>query len=391
MSPLSDEPKPPEGEEAAPLTAAPKPGVAPEAEIAPELPLESAASAHPNVAPSLAPNVTDDPPRPKHTIGALLRETRENYGGDIERIATALRIRPAYLTALEEGRYDSLPAPVYALGFVRAYAIHMGLDGEEAVRRFKQEASGLEISRDLIFPIPLADRSIPRKPILITAGVLLIMAYVTWYYLSSGSASRPERVSEVPAELMADQPDDSANANANANANAPAQNASPSSAASSAATPASKPLIQAPPPPPVAPQQQAAAAPPQAASPPPPAPAPEQQAASTPAAPANSASGGNDNVFGVVVGSPARIVVTAKSDCWFQVRDSSQNLLFQRLMKPGDVYRAPDKSGLSFFAGNAAALDVAVDGNPVPPLAGTVKHTILLDPARLQAGTAEVN
>jgi len=350
--------------------------MAPEADPAPELPLAAAV---------LPPSLAEDAPRPKHTIGALLRETRENYGGDIERIATALRIRPAYLTALEEGRYDSLPAPVYALGFVRAYAIHMGLDGEEAVRRFKQEASGLEISRDLIFPIPLADRSIPRKPILITAGVLLIMAYVTWYYLSSGSATKPERVSEVPAELMADQPDDSAAA-----ANAPAQNAAPSSAASAAATPASKPLIQAPPAPPASP-------PPEAASPAPPAPAPEQQAAATPAAPSSSsasggASGGgdSDHVFGVV-GAPSRIIVTAKSDCWFQVRDANQNLLFQRLMKPGDVYRAPDRSGLSFFAGNATALDVTVDGNPVPPLAGTVKHNILLDPTRLQAGTAEVN
>ncbi len=112
----------------------------------------------------------EETPRSKHTIGALLRETRENYGGDIERIAAALRIRPVYLTALEEGRYDRLPAPVYALGFVRAYAIHMGLDGEEAVRRFKQEANGLEISRNLVFPIPLADHSIPRKPILIVGA-----------------------------------------------------------------------------------------------------------------------------------------------------------------------------------------------------------------------------
>src|SRR5579862_2383637 len=125
MSSLSDEPKPDE----------PKP---PEGEAA-------AAPAAP----------AEEPPRVRHTIGALLRETRENYGGDIERIAGALRIRPAYLTALEEGRYDRLPAPVYALGFVRAYAIHLGLDGEEAVRRFKQEANGLEISRDLIFPVPL--------------------------------------------------------------------------------------------------------------------------------------------------------------------------------------------------------------------------------------------
>ncbi len=339
----------------------------------------------------------EEAPRAKHTIGALLRETRENYGGDLERIATALRIKPAYLTALEEGRYDRLPAPVYALGFVRAYAIHMGLDGEEAVRRFKQEANGLEIPRDLIFPIPLADHSIPRKPILIAGLLLLIAAYAVWYYFSSGDSRRPERVSEVPAELMANQP--------GAGAAPPAPAISPPEASAATASP-SKPLLQAPPaPPPVAspPQPVAAApAPAPASSPPkivmtpPPASSPPQQQASAPppssppvnAAPA--ASGDANHVFGLA-GLPVRIVIRAKDDSWLQVRDRDQNLLFQRLMKPDDTYRVPDRAGLSFMTGNAAALDITVDGNPAPPLSGTVKHDVLLDPARLMAGTAAVN
>jgi cytoskeleton protein RodZ len=352
MASFSDEPKPPEGEAAA------------------------------------QPAPAEETPRPKHTIGALLRETRENYGGDIERIATALRIRPAYLTALEEGRYDRLPAPVYALGFVRAYAIHMGLDGEEAVRRFKQEANGLEISRDLIFPIPLADHSVPRKPILIAGLLLLIAAYAVWYYFSSGSSSRPERVSEVPAELMANQP--------GASADPPPQSPPEASAATS---PASRPLLQAapasPPPAPVlSPSQLQTAASQQPAAQPQPN-GPQQQAAATPPASpkANAAPNSADDsnhVFGLA-GLPVRIVIHAKDDSWLQVRDRDQSLLFQRLMKADDVYRVPDRSGLSFMTGNASALDITVDGNPAPPLSGTVRHDILLDPAKLMAGTAVVD
>jgi cytoskeleton protein RodZ len=335
-----------------------------------------------DAAPPPAP--AEEAPRAKHTIGALLRETRENYGGDIERIASALRIRPVYLTALEEGRYDRLPAPVYALGFVRAYAIHMGLDGEEAVRRFKQEASGLEISRDLVFPMPLADHSIPRKPILIAGLLLLIAAYAVWYYFSSGDNRRPERVSEVPATLMANPP--------GAAANPQAPTTSPPEA-SAAMSPPSKPLLQAPPaPPPAAPPPQ-----PQAAAPPaPPVSSPPQQQAvasppsSPPANAAPNASEDANHVFGMA-GVPVRIVIHAKNNSWLEVRDRDQNLLFQRLMKPDDVYRVPDRPGLSFMTGNAAALDVTVDGNPAPPLTGTVKHDVRLDPARLLAGTAVVN
>jgi cytoskeleton protein RodZ len=361
MSSLFDEPKPPKGEGAAP------------------------------------PAPAEETPRPRHTIGALLRETRENYGGDIERIGAALRIRPAYLTALEEGRYDRLPAPVYALGFVRAYAIHMGLDGEEAVRRFKQEASGLEISRDLVFPVPLTDRSIPRKPILIAALLLLVAAYAVWYFLSSGNATRPERVSEVPAELMGNPAN-----NANTAAIPPAPPPSPPAASAAissaprpatpppapAAAPPPQPAMSAPPPPaPTAPPpQQPAAAPPTAA----PAP-PQQQAAAPPddTSPAD-ASGDSDHVFGATA-APARIVIRAKADSWLQVRDRDQSVLFQRLLKADEVYRVPDRPGLHLMTGNAAALDVTVDGNPVPPLSGKVKHNVLLDPDRLMAGTAAVD
>ena len=39
-------------------------------------------------------------------IGELLRQTRQSYGGDVAQIATILRIRAGYLTAIEESRYE---------------------------------------------------------------------------------------------------------------------------------------------------------------------------------------------------------------------------------------------------------------------------------------------
>ncbi|HZB90669.1 MAG TPA: helix-turn-helix domain-containing protein, partial [Stellaceae bacterium] len=140
-------------------------------------------------------------PGRRRSVGQLLRETRESYGSDIPRVAAALRIRATYLEAIEEGRYDRLPGPVYALGFVRAYAVHLGLDGEEAVRRFKLEAEGFEAQRDLSFPVPLAERSMPGGAMVLAALILAVCAYGIWYYLSSSRGTRPERVTPVPAEL----------------------------------------------------------------------------------------------------------------------------------------------------------------------------------------------
>jgi len=347
------------------------------------------------------------PTRPKHTIGALLRETREKFGGDVERIANALRIRAQYLVAIEEGRYDRLPAPVYALGFVRAYAIHLGLDGDEAVRRFKQEASGFEISRDLVFPVPLGDRGIPHTRILAAAVLLLLAAYGAWYYLSSGGRVRPERVSAVPAALLpppaapsttspsslANEPASPAPAATATTESAPKLPPSPSPPASS--EPAAPILTPPPSAGPLSPNTDNAAPvlKPPVLTPPQTSITPPAQTAALPPDDANASvtpGPGNLHVFGAA-DAAVRIVIRAKDDCWIKVHDRNGTTVFQRLMKPGDVYRVPEQSGLTLYAGNASGLAVTVDGQDAPPLTGKVRHDIRLDPDQLKAGTAVVD
>ena len=52
-------------------------------------------------------------------LGAELRDARLALGLSLEDLAQSLRIRRVYLAALEEGRVRDLPAPAYAVGFVR--------------------------------------------------------------------------------------------------------------------------------------------------------------------------------------------------------------------------------------------------------------------------------
>src|SRR6266480_2609945 len=141
------------------------------------------------------------------SAGDLLRQQREALGLDLGDAAAALKIKPGYLAALEAGRPDLLPGPAYAIGFVRAYGDHLGLDGGEILRRFKAESAVLDTKPDLAFPMPLGERSIPGGAMLLVALILALCGYGTWYYVSTGDNSRPERVAEVPAELMAPAPD----------------------------------------------------------------------------------------------------------------------------------------------------------------------------------------
>ena len=346
---------------------------------------------------------------PRHTIGDLLRDTRKSYGGDINHIAAMLRIRASYLIAIEESQYDKLPGPVYAQGFVRAYAVHLGLDGEEAIRRFKQEVAGLEISRDLSFPVPLAARSIPGGTMVLAALILALCGYGLWYYVSTSDRSHPERVSAVPPDLIAatkkpapDTAPPAAPATAPLAAPTPGAADTPTLAVPAVPPPAvtvttPSPTMSLPsgvsiapsvatPSPAVAPAASAVATPTPPAVPPAQttaAPAtvapPSTEAATATTTPSDTA----PRVYGAAPDVPTRIVVRAIKDSWVQVRNGDE-VLVQRTLHPGDSVRVPDIRGLSLRTGNGAGIQFEIDGKLFKPLSGTVR-TVALDPSLLAA------
>jgi hypothetical protein len=369
--------------------------------------------------------VADDPDdgqpsaRRATTIGDLLRETREQYGTTIEQIGATLRIRPVFLQAIEGNHYDRLPGPVYALGFVRTYADHLGLDGEAIAQRFKSEAAGLETKSDLSFPMPLPERSLPGGALLLIALIVAACAYAVWYYRAAGDRSRTERVAEVPAQLIplpAAAPEPNAAAGSSG---VPTTPLAPSSIATGA-------VVPLPPPP----GGQVVALPPAASAPPVGAPPPAAPAGASPGVPAGAEPSGasvgrpggplaalpsptasaipaepprlpaipeppgaapaldTPRVFGLTNGA-VRIVIKATADSWVQLRDSDQTAIWTRVLKQGESYRVPDRPGMSLRTGNAGSLEITVDGRPVAPVGPVGKtRNAALDPERLIAGTA---
>jgi cytoskeletal protein RodZ len=69
----------------------------------------------------------------------MLRSARESRGLDRGRVERDTRIRERYLSALERGAYDELPGDVYARGFLRTYAKHLGLDPDAMVALYRIE------------------------------------------------------------------------------------------------------------------------------------------------------------------------------------------------------------------------------------------------------------
>lgn len=63
-------------------------------------------------------------------IGSSLREARTRQGLDFNEMEFRTKVRAKYLRALEEERFDQLPAHTYIKGFLRAYAEALGMDGQ---------------------------------------------------------------------------------------------------------------------------------------------------------------------------------------------------------------------------------------------------------------------
>ncbi len=139
------------------------------------------------------------------SIADTLRLARQEHGQDLRTVAQVLRIRHAYLEAIERGDFEHLPCTAYAIGFLRTYAEFLGLDGEQIVERFKHEAQGVEPKMDLVFPEPVSQNRIPGGAIVLISMVLLGLAYGGWFYFSNQDQSIADLM-PPPEPLQATSP-----------------------------------------------------------------------------------------------------------------------------------------------------------------------------------------
>lgn len=101
-----------------------------------------------------------------------------------------------------------------------------------------------------------------------------------------------------------------------------------------------------------------------------------------PAGMAGMAAEAGSRMFGVQ-GGASRFQIRATQDSWVQVRDGNGELLLARVLRPGDVFRAPDRPGLKLRTGNAGGLTLIADGKELGPMGATgqVLRDIAVDPA----------
>ena len=136
----------------------------------------------------------------KFGVGDLLKTEREKKGLTIDQIAQTTRLRQHFLEALEKEEWDQLPAPVFIKGFIRSYALALGLDKQKIFDLYEKSHPAKEVPQE-----PLVEHEKSKKGALVILLLLFATVLVLILLFRDGSErssdiNNKKTLSEVPVK-----------------------------------------------------------------------------------------------------------------------------------------------------------------------------------------------
>jgi cytoskeleton protein RodZ len=244
--------------------------------------------------------------------GKVLRQARIDMKLSPEDVALQLHLAPRQIEALESDDFEHLPQATYVRGYLRNYALLLGLAPQpilDAYARMLPHAAApvsLTVNRE-----EANTKDHHMKWIGFGVLALVIGFAVAWWQDREANPGGSGRQQEDVAALVSAAPA--------GDARAPAENASPPPDAQSAASPPESPIAAVTPP--VQPD----------------APVPKGR---------------------------TRIVLRAEQDSWVEVRDAEQTRLVYQTIPAGKTVVAEGKAPLNVFLGNVDGVKVEANGRP---------------------------
>ncbi len=326
----------------------------------------------PEPPPSEAPG---DAVPPAESAGQDLCRARQRQDKELADVSRVLKIRREYLSAIEESKLEALPDRAHTIGFVKSYAVYLGLNAKEIVARWKAElAARGDLSETAIESLPQPGRGLPQsgpviagqdnpaKPAIdfsphpeselprgswLVAVLLLVGVFYSGYYLSGSSGNPAQQpVPPVPARLAAEverAPEPVAEPQQ--------QNAEPQQHNVEPQQQNVEPPAAVLPPEPVPPQPTAL----------PPTQPIEVRAQSTPKLVVPLPRG---QEYGIA-NKTSRIILRVHRSTHVGVEGARKHMFIDRVLFPGDTYRVPNIAGVRLHAQDAGAIELILDGSSV--------------------------
>lgn len=245
-------------------------------------------------------------------FGPWLRRQREMREITLREISDASKISIRYLQALEDERFDLLPAMVFAKGFLRQYARYVGLDPDEVVNRFLVALQGDEGVEDAEAeeepPARLAVfEGTWKYVVLIVAATILLLGLVFLipHFLERGEGG-PDGIEPAPGAAPA--------------------------------------TVEEPP------DQEATS---------------DEAPAQGPAAAADAAGAADHQPAQPVAPAPLRVTLDFREDCWVEATVDGERRVSEMRVQ-GESLQLQAREQVELRLGNAGVVDVEVNGRPYP-------------------------
>ena len=134
------------------------------------------------------------------TAGDILQQERQRLGLNEKKVADQLHITVNYVKALESNSYEKLPGAVFAKGYLKSYALLLGLDVEDLMSRYdefthQQNAESAQ-ERRLLIALKKKGRN---KPLVIVSLIIFVTGFLVLWLANSYFSE--ESVSDVPASV----------------------------------------------------------------------------------------------------------------------------------------------------------------------------------------------
>jgi cytoskeleton protein RodZ len=140
-------------------------------------------------------------------LASCLKNARKTQKMSLEEIALALKLRPVYLKALESGDWEDMPGEVYAFGFLKQYAVFLGVDVSRSVEQLK--TGHYKLTKPLTFPDPPIA---PNKTWVAIAALAFVVLLILFNLFDDEFSSNIEQqmpmtqTEETPPASMIDIP-----------------------------------------------------------------------------------------------------------------------------------------------------------------------------------------
>lgn len=287
--------------------------------------------------------------------GQRLRAVREAKNLTMQDISNGLRYSTKQIDALENNQFDLLPDPMMTRGFIRSYAKYLQIDAEPLIKAYRQllgedEANVIALQSSM-HPVSLTKVNVPwLKYVLASIVVLLfVLAWLIYVdYMPKQQANTPSAPPQEAGQAVVELP----------------AAAEPLPEAALPAAERSEDVLST-----------------------------EQQ----PQAPATSESNANEvkvspakptlqGLAARAVASPSfeaqadikpanGLTMTVTADSWVRITDKNSKVIYEKMLRAGNVETTQVSPPVSVLVGNAAGTKMVFNGKNID-LSGTAKNNV---------------